>query len=98
MIPPIAAIEPRDREHDDRGSLWMLMPARRAASTLPPTAKTWRPKRVRLRDVLHAGHEADEDQHRERHAAVGVEDRDRRDHGRRDDHDPDDRPGELACR
>ena len=28
-----------------------------------------------LDDVLHADHEAEQDQHRERHAAVGVEDR-----------------------
>ena len=34
-----------------------------------------------LGDVLHADHEGEQDQHRQRHAAVGVEDRDGHDHG-----------------
>ena len=46
-----------------------------------------------LGDVLHADHEADQDQDGQRDAAVGVEDRDGGDHRGRDDDDPDHRPG-----
>lgn len=47
-------------------------------------------------DVLHAGHEADEDQYRQGHAAVRVQDRDRRYHGGGNHDDPDQWPCELT--
>ena len=46
-MPPIAAIEPEIVKTATRTRLTRI-PARRAASALPPTAKTWRPKVVRL--------------------------------------------------
>ena len=48
MMPPIAAIVEAMHEHGDADARRRVMPARRAASALPPTAKTWRPKRVRV--------------------------------------------------
>ena len=47
MMPPIAAIVPAMPKTAIRTRL-TLIPERRAASALPPTAKTWRPKPVRL--------------------------------------------------
>ena len=94
MMPPIAAIDPAIANTITRIAC-TLIPARRAASALPPTAIDVPAEARAPRDVLHAGHEADQDQHRQRHAAVGVQDRDRRDHGGRDHDDPDQRPGEL---
>ena len=82
MMPPIAAIEPEIVKTAIRTPL-TRMPARRAASALPPTAKTWRPKSVRLTTYSMPTTKAEQDQHRQRHAAVGVEDRDGGDHDRR---------------
>ena len=45
MIPPIAAIVPAITNTATRTRV-TLMPARRAASELPPTAKMWRPNVV----------------------------------------------------
>ena len=75
MMPPIAAIVPDIAKTMIR-IFSIPIPARLAASTLPPTAKTWRPKRVFLARYVHHHHEADQDQQGERHAAVGVEDGD----------------------
>ena len=95
MMPPIAAIDPADREHHHADLVHAdSRPPRRlgvAADGKDVTAES----RARG-DVLHAGHEADQDQDRERDAPVGVEDRDRRDHGGCHDHDPDQRPDELT--
>ncbi len=44
--PPIAAIVPASAKTEIRMAM-TLMPARRAASTLPPSAKTLRPYEVR---------------------------------------------------
>ena len=46
-MPPIADIEPAMANTATRTRL-TRMPARRAASSLPPTANTWRPNRVRV--------------------------------------------------
>ena len=43
--PAAASVEPSMKTMMRTWSI--LMPARRAASALPPTAKMWRPKRVR---------------------------------------------------
>ena len=47
MIPPIAAIVDEMTNTITRTRV-TLMPARRAASALPPTAKMWRPNVVRV--------------------------------------------------
>ena len=65
----------------------MRMPARRAASALPPTAKTWRPKRVRLATYSKPITKASRISTRQRHAAIGVEDRDGDDRDRGDECD-----------
>ena len=46
-MPPIAAMVPAIANTATR-ILLTRMPARRAASAFPPTAKMWRPKRVRV--------------------------------------------------
>ena len=69
ITPPTAAIAPAIAKTATRTPL-TRMPARRAASSLPPTAKTCRPNRGFLHHELHADHEAEQDQHRQRHAAV----------------------------
>ena len=48
------------------------MPARRAASALPPTAKRWRPNRVRRGEHVEQHDEADEDHGGQRQAAVAT--------------------------
>ena len=47
MMPPIAAMVEAIANTMMRTRV-TVMPARRAASALPPTAKMWRPKRVRV--------------------------------------------------
>ena len=70
MMPPNAA----SVEHSTNTSMRMrvtLTPERRVASALPPVAKMWRPKTVRVVTNAPIAAEADEDQPGQRDAAVG---------------------------
>ena len=74
MMPPIAAIEPAMREDRDADAVDAdARPPRRLG--VAADGEDVAAEAGALDHVLHADHEGEQDQHRQRHAAVGVEDR-----------------------
>ena len=79
ITPPIAAIEPEIMKTAIRTRLTWI-PARLRRLGVAADGEDVAAEAGAFGDELHPDHEAEQDHHRERHAAVGVEDRDRTDH------------------